>query len=273
MKKDNKHEWDGIKKEDNKLPLWLKLIGYGTALFSIFYWLLYPSWPVPNQEGALEWSSDKHFAVEQKEIDKIGREDKIRIEDSSLEEIVKNEKLLKKVLSSGRIAFLQNCSPCHQNDATGMKNYPNLHLVPKSWGDSLQDIYQTIKYGVRSSHDNTRDSYMPGFEDQLSDEEIWKLTDDLLLKRRLDGETFKEYCSSCHGEDGSGNTDAGAPSLIDNIWLYGKSRKEVFDVIKQGRAGVMPAFDNILADIVIKQLAIYIYSLQKATKEENTELG
>ena len=100
--------------------------------------------------------------------------------------------------------------------------------------------------------------------------EIWLLSDGMLKKTAIGNELYKEHCASCHGNDKRGNTDVGAPSLIDDIWLYGKTRQEIFDVIKNGRAGVMPAFDYILPDIVIKQLAIYVYHFQNIPKIRNS---
>ena len=32
---------------------------------------------------------------------------------------------------------------------------------------------------------------------------------------------FAENCAACHGEDGEGNRELGAPNLTDAIWLYG----------------------------------------------------
>ena len=80
------------------------------------------------------------------------------------------KEMMEKVLLSAKIAFLHNCSPCHQEDGRGKGSYPNLMHDKKMWGNSPEDIYYTVKYGIRSLHDEARDSYMPPFEDKLSDE-------------------------------------------------------------------------------------------------------
>ncbi len=52
---------------------------------------------------------------------------------------------------------------------------------------------------------------------------------------------FAENCTSCHGEDGKGNQEVGAPNLTDKIWLYGSDEDTLVETITNGRAGVMPA--------------------------------
>ena len=41
------HAWDGdLQEYNNPLPRWWLWCFYGTVVFSILYWLVYPSWPV-----------------------------------------------------------------------------------------------------------------------------------------------------------------------------------------------------------------------------------
>jgi len=71
----------------------------------------------------------------------------------------------------------------------------------------------------------------------------------------LAGKTqYDQYCSACHGLDGSGNVALGAPRLSDNIWLYGGELDTVRTTIAHGRNGAMPAFDQRLDDAQIKLL-------------------
>lgn len=44
---------------------------------------------------------------------------------------------------------------------------------------------------------------------------------------------------SCHGEQGKGNQELGAPNLTDKIWLYGSDEATLVETITNGRAGVM----------------------------------
>ena len=65
---------------------------------------------------------------------------------------------------------------------------------------------------------------------------------------------YNQFCIACHGSDGSGNVTLGAPSLVDDVWLYGNSTEALVHSIAIGRAGIMPAFTDRLDDTQIKML-------------------
>ncbi len=72
---------------------------------------------------------------------------------------------------------------------------------------------------------------------------------------------YQENCAICHGKNGEGKYDVGAPALNDAIWLYGNSREIVYDVIYNGRQGVMPYWVGRLDEATIRQLAVYVHQL------------
>ena len=55
----------------------------------------------------------------------------------------------------------------------------------------------------------------------------------------------------------------GAPNLTDNIWLYGGSQRAVESSINNGRAGVMPAWKDILGEQKVHVISAYVYSLSQ----------
>jgi cytochrome c oxidase cbb3-type subunit 3 len=67
--------------------------------------------------------------------------------------------------------------------------------------------------------------------------------------------------------DGKGNYAFGAPNLTDQIWLYGGSQRAVQETLRNGRAGVMPAWNEILGEDKIHILTAYIYSLSQEQSE------
>jgi cytochrome c oxidase cbb3-type subunit III len=71
---------------------------------------------------------------------------------------------------------------------------------------------------------------------------------------------FVDNCAACHGRGAYGNVKLGAPSLIDDDWLYGGSGKDILDSIRNGRAGMMPPWSSLGEDNV-KNLAQYVLSL------------
>ena len=50
---------------------------------------------------------------------------------------------------------------------------------------------------------------------------------------------YMTLCIACHGPDGKGLQALGAPSLVDDIWLYGSSADEIRKSIVEGRNGVI----------------------------------
>jgi cytochrome c oxidase cbb3-type subunit 3 len=68
-------------------------------------------------------------------------------------------------------------------------------------------------------------------------------------------------CSGCHGKDGKGNQEIGAPNLTANIWLYGSSKETIVKSIETGRGGVMPAWGERLDPVTIKKLTVFVHSL------------
>lgn len=72
---------------------------------------------------------------------------------------------------------------------------------------------------------------------------------------------YKEQCATCHGDDGKGKLDQGAPNLTDGIWLYGSSADAIEASIRTGRGGMMPAWGDRLDATTIKSLAVYVHSL------------
>ena len=80
---------------------------------------------------------------------------------------------------------------------------------------------------------------------------------DLAAGRKI----FADNCASCHGDDGKGKQDIGAPNLADRIWLYGSDEATIIDVISNGRASVMPAWTDRLDAATLKALAVYVHTL------------
>ena len=72
---------------------------------------------------------------------------------------------------------------------------------------------------------------------------------------------FAANCSQCHGPEGKGGRQFGAPNLTDAIWLYGGDRATITQTVMKSRFGVMPRWNNRLDPVTIKMLAAYVHSL------------
>lgn len=269
------HEWDGIKELNNPLPNWWRLIFYATVVWSIGYWIVYPAWPTIDgyTKGMFGYSSRAEVAadISAAEARQAGSIDAIR--NASLEKIRTNADLLNFALAGGRSAFSVNCSQCHGSGAQGFVGYPNLNDDEWIWGGSLEEIAYTIRHGIRNTtDDDAHFSDMPAFgrDGILSREEIDNVVQYVM---QLSGQSadsamaaagstvFEEQCVACHGEGGVGEPALGAPALNNNVWLYGGDVSAVHAMITNSRAGVMPAWGQILDDATVKQLAVYVHSL------------
>lgn len=266
------HEWDGLKELNNPAPRWWLWVLYVTIIWSIGYWVLYPAWPTLSgaTKGTLNSDQYKDLAASQAEI--AGRQDKWlgKFKAASYEEILADDGLSSFARAGGAAAFKDNCATCHGSGASGGKGYPNLNDDDWLWGGKIEDIEQTLRYGVRSGHDEARDSAMPAFgkDALLKAEEIGQVADFVVAMSThkeaasLPGAAvFAANCASCHGEKGEGVRDFGAPRLNDAIWLYGGTRADIYAQIQNPRHGVMPFWQGRLNDQTIRQLAVYVYSL------------
>jgi cytochrome c oxidase cbb3-type subunit 3 len=72
---------------------------------------------------------------------------------------------------------------------------------------------------------------------------------------------FMQNCAACHGEDGKGNMELGAPDLTTQVWLYGASKAAIMERVQNGGGGVMPAWGSRLDPATIKTLAVYVHTL------------
>lgn len=71
---------------------------------------------------------------------------------------------------------------------------------------------------------------------------------------------FGDNCAGCHGPQGKGTHELGAPNLTDAIWLYGPDKATIIETVTKGRGGVMPAWAGRLDDTTIKALATFVYT-------------
>ena len=269
------HEWDGIKELNNPLPRWWLWTFYATIVWAIGYWLLMPAWPLVGSytKGFLGYSQRETVTEEvaAAKSAKSAYRDKIAAMD--LTAISNDPELLSFALAGGEAAFGDNCAPCHGRGAQGAVGYPNLRDDSWLWGDgSLAAIHQTILHGVRADDPDTHTSQMPAFgrtailsEPQILDvaEYVLSLSGNADDKKAAErgAKIFSANCAACHGPDGKGNPQLGAPNLGDELWLYAGDRLTVMETIRNSRGGVMPAWAKRLDPETVKELAIYVHSL------------
>mgnify|MGYP001489694985 CR=1 FL=1 len=269
------HEWDGIEELNNPLPRWWLWSFYACIIFSIGYMVVYPAIPLLNKgtEGLWQWSSRGQLADETKA--ETGRRASLMaaLAATPTEELQAKPELMRAAIAGGRAAFRVNCVQCHGAEAGGSKGYPNLNDDDWLWGGNIAEIEQTITHGIRHpGDDQTRTSLMPSFgrDGLLTAAQISDVASHVRVLSGKDkpgaaaargAEVFAANCVACHGADGKGLRQFGAPNLTDAISLYGGTKADIVASVTNAHAGAMPAWDTKLDAVTIKMLAAYVHSL------------
>ena len=277
------HEFDGIEELNNPLPKWWSTFFLLTIVWAFGYIALYG---LGNWTGVLGWKSSNQGILNVAEskaktaasladgsgvIVQYDRE--VAAADAkfgpifeayaarSIEDLATDGEALK----VGQRLFIQNCAQCHGSDAHGTTGFPN--LADKDWlyGGSPEAIKKTIMDGRIATG-------MMAWEGALGGDQGVKEVAAYVISlsgRSVDpalakaGKSQFAICAGCHGPEGKGNQMLGAPNLTDNIWLYGGSKRAIEESIRNGRAGVMPPWKDILGEEKVHLISAYVYSLSQ----------
>ena len=269
------HEWDGIRELDNPMPRWWVKTFYVSIGVAVVMWILYPSWPwgTGYLGGVLRYNERLDFEQRSAAAKSAQAQWLDRIATSDAATIAADPELRQFALAGGEVAFKTNCAPCHALGGAGQGFFPTLADDDWLWGGDLEQIELTIRHGIRNGQDpDARDNAMPayGADGLLEPAQIANVTQYVLsLTSRqtdeaaaIEGATiFADNCAACHGEDGGGLEEMGAPALSNAIWLYGGEPEQIEAQINRPRLGVMPAWQGRLDDATIKMLAVYVHTL------------
>jgi cytochrome c oxidase cbb3-type subunit III len=251
------HVWDGdLREMNNPLPRWWVWLFVITIVFSLIYLVAYPG--LGNYKGRLGWTEIKQY---EQEIDTANAALKplyAKFVDMPVATLATNPE----AKSIGERLFMNNCSQCHGSDARGSRGFPN--LTDNDWihGGSPEKILETITNGrigmmppmvaMVGSADDVKNvaNYVLSFSGSMYDSGRAGL-----------GKAKFVACAACHGSEGKGNQDIGAPNLTDNIWLHGAGEAAIIKRINEGKINQMPAQGAKLTPEQIKVLAAYVWGL------------
>lgn len=269
------HEWDGIRELNTPLPRWWLYMLYASIVWAFGYMIVYPAVPLVSSytKGLFGWSARRAVAEELAALTAQRAPMVNALAAASLTEIEKDPKLLSFARAQGKAAFGDNCAPCHGAGGGGAKAFPNLNDDDWLWGGTLEDISATLTHGIRSADPQARVGNMPAFgaDGLLKPAEVSAVADyarslsglavDAKADLKTGAKVFEENCAACHGPEGKGIQEIGAPNLTDQIWLYGSDKATVVEGINKGRGGVMPNWGGRLDAGTIKALAVYVHTL------------
>lgn len=251
------HIWDeDLHELNNPAPRWWYLLFLFTTFWAMIYLFLYPG--LGSYAGYLEWTQVGQYEEEVQ----VANEKYGPIYDQFMSSDLKSLASNPEALTVGSRLFSTYCTTCHGSDARGARGFPNLRDNDWLYGGDPESIKTTIMQG--------RQGAMPPWGELISDKEIHDTTEYLRTLAGLSADpsaiatgqkTYAMYCTVCHGAEGKGNIQMGAPNLSDDIWLYGGSSKKIIESIKNGRTGIMPPHKDFLGEAKAHILAAYVYSL------------
>ncbi|QJF52695.1 cytochrome-c oxidase, cbb3-type subunit III [Roseobacter ponti] len=268
------HTWDGIEEFDNPMPRWWLWTFYITIIWAVAYTIAYPAWPLVSSAtaGILGYSTRGEVISDIAAVEEANAGINTQLAEAEITEISLNPELNSYAVSAGAAVYRTWCTQCHGSGAGGAVGYPNLLDNDWLWGGSVEAIYSTVAHGIRNEEDpDARYSEMPVFGDILEEEEIAQVANYVMT---LSGGTpvdaaasqageaiYADNCSACHGDNGLGNNDLGAPNIADQIWLYGGDYDTLVETVTYSRYGVMPPWQQRLSEAELRAVSLYVHQL------------
>lgn len=251
------HVWDGdLAEYNNPLPRWWMWLFYLTVVFGLIYLVLYPG--LGSYAGVFGWSSRNEHESETKLADTRYGPIFNKFAPQDLALVAKDPE----ARAIGQRLFLTYCAQCHGSDAGGGPGFPNLRDKDWLYGGEPDQIKASIMDG--------RNGVMPPLGQALGGEAAVKEMANYVLSlsgvphdAALAAKAKDKFamCGACHGPEGKGNPQIGAPNLTDKIWLHGGAEKKVIETITAGRSSQMPAHKELLGEAKVHLLAAYVYGL------------
>ncbi len=267
------HSWDGIEELNNPLPRWWLWTLYACIVWAVGYTIAYPAWPMVSgaTSGLLGFSTRAQVAEQITEHEAKNAQLVTDLLEADLAAISPSDDLHRYAVARGGSVFAAQCSQCHGSGAAGAKGYPNLLDDDWLWGGDVDAIAYTINHGIRNeTDDDARYSEMPAYGEILTSEEIDAVVEYVVSLSSTDvdsalletgGTIFADNCAACHGDEGLGDRDLGAPNIADALWLYGGDRETLHETVTNARFGVMPAWGQRLSDEDVRAVALYVHGL------------
>jgi len=251
------HVWDeDVRELNNPLPMWWLWLFVITVVWSAGYLVYYPG--MGNYGGMADWSQEQQYDDEVAAAEAQYGPMFAEFGGMEVSELVGNDR----ALGIGFSLYQNYCSQCHGSTAQGARGFPDLTDDEWLYGGAPAQIERSIVVG--------RTGVMPplgavfGSDDAVDEMIRYVQTMPDGMDTTSPAHTqYMQLCVACHGPTGTGMQALGAPSLIDDNWLYGSSPGEIRKTILEGRAGAMPAHGDLIGPDRARILTAYVYSLSQ----------
>lgn len=174
----------------------------------------------------------------------------------------------------GKTAYDKECASCHGLTGKGDGSQADkLSDPPTILKDKEKALTTPIVAWYDQITNHSTSNSMPAYSSVLDDRTRWDISaylymlnttnEDLVLGREL----YTVNCETCHGAKGKGNgPDAGGltlepPDFTFERILPPRSDQELFDIVSNGSANVMPAYSALLSEAERKAVISYIRTL------------
>ena len=253
------HTWDeDLGEYNNPLPSWWMWLFWITIVFALAYLALYPG--LGSFAGYLKWTQVGQLEQENAQANAQFGPLYEKFAGQEVAQLAKNPE----ALAIGQKLFLNTCAQCHASDAAGSRGFPNLTDTDWLYGGDPATIKATITEG--------RNGIMPPFGPALGEQGTKDVAHYVMSLSGMAADSirvergkplFAQTCAACHGAQGKGNPQLGAPNLSDKTWLYGAGETTIIETITRGRNNQMPAHKELLTPSKIHLLTAYVYSLSQ----------
>ena len=258
------HVWDGDLTEYNKpLPKWWINLFWLTIIFGVAYLAWFPG--MGNLPGVGKWTSQGEHKLQQT-AENAKLESTFAPFQGKPIDVLAADPTARQL---GRSIFNNTCATCHGSSAQGAVGYPNLSDKIWHWGGSPDRVLETVLNGregvmpewgtvLTGMGGEHAVDYVAAYVRALSSPDKSLYNDYMAAQGK---KLYEGVCVACHGPEGKGNQEMGAPDLTDSYWLYGNSPEVLHQTIAKGRHGVMPAHRALLGETRARLVAAYVWSL------------
>ncbi len=251
------HVWahGALREGVKRLPLWWILLSAAMLVSGVVYLVLYPG--LGRFGGTLGWSATGQLEAE---LERHGAQQAPlfeRVRSSTIDALADDPD----VVRAASVLYEDYCAACHGADGGGSLALGAPNLTDDAWlyGDGE---------AVRASIAQGRSGVMPALGQVLGEDGVREVAAYVYgLSGRQDADAalsaagkqrYGQLCIACHGPDGTGNTQLGAPDLTDSSWLYGGGLADIETSVRLGRQGKMPAWQDRLGTEQISMLMAWI---------------
>jgi cytochrome c oxidase cbb3-type subunit 3 len=256
------HTWDeDLGEYNNPLPRWWMWLFWITIVFSLVYLALYPG--LGSFAGYWKWTQVGQLERENAQANAQFGPLYEKFAGQEVAQLAKSPA----ALAIGQKLFLNTCAQCHAADGAGSRGFPNLTDGDWLYGGDPATIKLTIAEG--------RNGVMPPFGAALGEQGAKDVAHYVMSLSGMANDSirtargkplFAQICAACHGAEGKGNPQLGAPNLTDRTWLHGGGEPVIIETVTRGRNNQMPAHKELLTPAKIHLLTAYVVSLSQPQK-------